>query len=119
MVDRIARPSGVFYGGKRGTLRRNERPVRLPFGALFDPRTQGGDISFGEGPFSGVGRRHAERGLRVRDASDDFARCWIAGDDGCARAAGSFGAGFGVEAEVGFARRLVGSVAGEAPVGKE
>ncbi len=117
-VDGVARPGGVADRRRVGAGRRGKAPVRLPPGALLDPRAQGGDLLFGERLAVGVRRRHAHRGPLGRHALHDFAGRRVAGHDrdmGTARLAG---AGLGVQPQTDLAGGFVGAVATEAAVGK-
>lgn len=115
MVDGVFGP-GVFADlGEGRSLRFDEGPVFLPFGAVFDPGAQdfffpGGELS------SGFRRWHDVVGIITEDAEDDFAGVRVSGDDGGDAVAGGFGLGFKVEAESGFAGGGVGAVAVKAGV---
>ena len=108
--------AGRAHGGQRRTRRRDERPVRLPLGALFDPADEDGLLDLIECQVR-VGRRHHHLGVGAGDAADQFAAAGPAGDDGAA-AGGEIaeGAVLLIEAEAGFADAVVRTVALEAAV---
>jgi hypothetical protein len=78
--------------------------MALPLGALFNPGADGGDFGNGERLAVGVRRRHAAGGRFRSDAAENFGDGKIPGN---------------IEAESGFARDLVGTVAGKAAVGED
>ena len=119
-VDRIAYPLLVTHRGSCWPPWRNERPERLPAGALDDPTADPVDFGRFQGIAPGIGRRHADRGVRGSDPPHQFAALWIAGyDREAALAQVDAGAGFGVEPQFGFPFGGVGTVAGKALVGED
>ncbi len=78
-------------------MRRNERPVLPPLGALLDPTPNQLDLAFGQLP-PGGDRGHAFRRIAGRDALHHFTFRGIAPDDGETAAQVLFGIGFDVEA---------------------
>ena len=106
---------GVCCGAGGG----DERPVRLPLRALFDPSFDGGDGGGGEGGVAGGLGRHAEGVVGGGDALIEEAIGGVTGEDGETAAAEIFfGVGFAVEAEWGLAVGCVGAVTGEAAIRK-
>ena len=75
-VDGVADPVPVADGRRRRALRRHERPVRLPLGALVDPEADGLDLVVRER----VGAaRHPFRRVDGRDAVQEQAPVRVAG----------------------------------------
>ena len=116
-IDRIARPLLITDGGHRGALRRHERPVPLPLGALLDPFAHGGDLRFGERG-ARLLRRHAAGRRSGADAPQESALRGVARRDDAIAAAVGEQALLGIEAQVRHAMLVVGPVAGETVVGQ-
>ena len=116
-VDRVARPLVVADGRHRGPLRRHERPVTLPLGALLDPFAHGGDLRFGERG-AGLLGRHATGRRSGADARHEAALRGVAGRHDAVAAAVGEQALLGIEAQVRHTVLVVGTVAGEAVVGQ-
>ena len=118
-VDGIAHPLLVANRGIWRPPGRDERPEGLPAGPLRDPAANPFDFGGLQRGASGIGRRHADRGVRGSHAPDEFAPLRIARHDGEA-ALGEFdpGAGFGVEAQFGLPLGGIRTVAGKALIGE-
>ncbi len=121
-VDGVLGPARLV-GGRRGCDGREEGPVRLPRGALFNPRF---DLRHLRGLqcLVRLGRRHDLVFVLGDDALEERALVGLALDDGrgfflavLVLARGEE-AGLGVETQAGFARAGVGAVAMEAGVGE-
>ena len=87
---------------------------------MRDPAANAFDFGGLQRGASGIGRRHADRGVGGSDAPDEFAPLRIARHDGEA-ALGEFdaGAGFRVEAQFGFPLGGIRTVAGKALIGED
>ena len=117
-VDVVEDERAVFDAGWHGTGDRLVRPVQFVLRALGDPALEQrflGGIEF----LSRVGRRHEIVLIVRRDAPDQFALAWLAGDD--RRGAVEIGQGTfaSVEPQIGLALLGVGAVAGEAVVAEQ
>ncbi len=118
-VDRIARPLLVPDRRSCRPLWRNERPERLPAGALDDPTADTVDFGRFQWVAAGIGRRHADRGVRGSDPPHQFAALRIARHDReAALAQVDASAGFSVEPQFGLPFGGVGTVAGKTMVGE-
>ena len=114
-VDIVEDEQAVFDAGWRGTGDRLVRPVQFVLRALGDPALEQrflGGIEF----LSRVGRWHEIILIVRRDAPDQFALAWLAGDD--RRGAVEIGQGAlpSVEPQIGLTLLGVGAVAGKAVV---
>ena len=114
-IDFVSRPCTVADLGKRCAPGRDEGPVFLPFGALFDPPLNQVDFA-GCQRAAGRHRRHAPGRIGGGNPPDDFALRGIARHDGEASAEVLFGVRLDVEAQLRPPAGLVGTVAGVALV---
>ena len=123
-VDGVLGPGGVGDFRQRGLLRGDERPVRLPGGALFDPALDQRDLGGLEGLVL-LGRRHDLLFVLGDDALEERALVRLALDDGRRFFLAVLGharceeAGFGIEAEARLAGGGIGAVAVEAVFGHD
>ena len=115
-IERVSGPAGVLDRGDRCRDRRQERPVRLPLGALLDPPLEQVDLLGRQRSAQRLGR-HPLALVLGGDTRDQIAVLKIARHDGVAsrlvRAEGSL---LRVEPQPGLALPRVGAVAVEALV---
>ena len=114
-IERIARPVGVGHGRSIGTDDRLERPVLVPGSALVDPAPQHVDLLVVQ-RLVGVGRRHPQPRVGVRDALEDKAGPGVPLDDRVAVRPFRESALLGVEPQPHLPRALVRPMALEAVV---
>ena len=117
-VDRVARPVGVGDRRRVGTLRRHERPVRLPLRPLVDPQAERLDLVVRQrlGPAG-----HPLGRIRGRDAVEQEALVGASGDDDGPAEPRALGERtvLDVEAQAALPARLVRPVATEALPGQD
>ena len=122
LVDGVLGPTGLV-GGRRDCDGRQQGPVRLPVGSLFNPSPDLGHLRGLEGLVR-FGRRHDLVCVLRRDTLVEAALLGLALDDGRRLFFAVLGlalgeeAGLGVEAEARLARAGVRAVAVEAVVGE-
>ena len=114
-IDRIARPVGIGHGRRLGADDRLERPVLVPGSALVDPAPQHVDLLVVQ-RLVGVGRRHPQPLVGVRDALKDKAGLGVPLDDWMAVRPFPEGALLGVEPQPHLPGALVRPMALEAVV---
>ena len=118
-IDGVANPVIVAGRGQFGPGRDDVCPVRLVFGAGVNPAAQRFDFIARE-TLPGVRRRHALGRVGMGHTPNQFARIGVARNDG--RPSISLfvrGPVADVQAEIGFPRGGVGTVASEAIVGED
>ena len=118
MVDSIAGPAAGGDARRGGPLRRHERPVFLPRGALRDPLLEQADLAGGE-PLAGLLGRHPLRRIGRGDAADELAPFGPSRNDGEAPSPVGERDLRHVQAKVGHARGPVRAVALKAIVGED
>ena len=92
--------------------------MRLPWGTLSDPAFQQIDLLLGE-LSAGIKRWHSVIRIVRRDAADQFALIQLSGHDGEVILMFCLCAALQVEPQIGFAARLVRTVAEEAGIGED
>ena len=112
-VNLVPGPCAVLNLRQRRLLGRNERPVIVPLGPLFDPAADELDFPLGKGELR-LGRRHAPARLRVGNPQVKLAFLRLSGDDHL-----FLGDGFEVEAKIRLALLAVGPVTGVTAVREE
>jgi len=116
-VDRVSYPGAVFHRRRGGAHRRNERPVFLPLGPLFDPAADQVDLRCRE-RLARFGGRHPLFGIGGYDSLIKFALREIGWNERVMTTEVGTGSRFGVQSQIGLALRLIGPVALIADIGK-
>src|SRR5436190_1305693 len=107
MVNRVARPGGVFDCWQFGPLRRNKSPVLAPLRAFVNPASEQRDLLFGQF-MAGLRRRHHHGWISSADAFEQTALRRFARHDHAWLGKRAL---LGVEAQARLALLLVWSVA--------
>ena len=115
-VDLVLRGRARLTDGTAGFAGRDERPVRLPLGALLDPAHERRRSAIGQRE-ARLGRRHLDRRVVAEDAATSSLRRVLPGTTAvCPEGSCARGAVLRVEPQAGLARAIVGAVALEAAV---
>ena len=115
-IDLVVRPRVAADARHRHRRRRDERPVRLPLGALLDPAREDAALHVGQAQMR-LGRRHHHLRVAAVDASHQLAAIRVAGHH---RPASRFEPGqrrlADVQPQPRLTRLVVGTVALEAAI---